>query len=158
MNSAKVNEMSSKYKGTAEEIRALDAFTKFSRAMSSIKTRMDSYQAGGDLTGTQFGVLEMLYHLGALHQSDVGKKLLVSKSNVVAVIDKLEALGLVKRERSVEDRRYIFVHLTPEGQDCIEALLPNHVAAIVATMSYLDAEEQVEFARLCRKLGLGDRG
>lgn len=149
--------MSSKYAGTAEEIRALDAFTKFSRAMGAVSKRMDSHRTGGELTKTQFGVLEALFHLGTLHQNEVGKKLLTSKSNVVSVIDKLEAQGLVKRQRSEEDRRYIYIDLTEKGRNCIQDLLPAHVAAIVETMSYLNADEQEEFASLCRKLGLGDK-
>lgn len=109
----------------------------------------------GDLSDTQFGVLETLYHLGALHQNELGDKLLISKSNVVAVIDKLEQQGFVKRQRSTEDRRYIFIHLTESGKETIEELLPYHMSSIAEQMTCLTPEEQDEFGRLCRKLGLG---
>ena len=106
--------MGTHYKGTAKEILALDTYIKFMRAVDSVKKRIDSHQTAGNLRGSQFGTLEMLFHLGPLHQKEIGAKLLISKSNVVAVIDKLEKRGLVKRQRSAKDRRCIFIHLTPE--------------------------------------------
>ena len=146
--------MGTHYSGTAAEIRALATYIKLLRAVDSVKARIDCHQTAGDLKGTQFGTLEMLFHLGPLHQNAIGEKLLTSKSNVVGVIDKLEKRGLVKRQRSAEDRRLIFVHLTDEGEKIIKELLPTHVAAITEEMSYLTAAEQEELGRLCRKLGL----
>ena len=149
--------MSRHYSCTSEEVQALDTYTKLLRATGSVKARIDAHQTAGDLSDSQFGTLEMLLHLGPLHQKAIGQKLLVSKSNVVAVIDKLEAQGLVKRQRSTEDRRCIFVHLTAKGRDLIQELLPDHAAAIVEEMGCLTVPEQKELGRLCRKLGLKEQ-
>jgi MarR family 2-MHQ and catechol resistance regulon transcriptional repressor len=146
--------MGTHYTGTAEEILALDTYIKLLRATDTVKARISRHQTVGDLTDTQFGTLEMLFHLGPLHQKDIGQKLLISNSNVVAVIDKLEKRGLVNRQRSLEDRRCVFVHISEEGQALASKLLPAHVAAIVKEMSSLSAAEQEVFGRLCRKLGL----
>ena len=145
------------YAGTPEEKQALDAYIKLLRATDSVKARIDCHQTAGDVKGSQFGTLEMLFHLGPLNQNAIGKKLLISRSNVVAVIDKLEKRSLVRRERSREDRRCIFVHLTERGRELIQALLPAHVAAITEEMSCLTITEQAELARLCRKLGLNEK-
>ncbi|MEM7798989.1 MAG: MarR family transcriptional regulator [Chloroflexota bacterium] len=145
--------MSSKYNGSPEEVLALDTFIKLVRANEAVKTRLDKQNTVGELKGTPFGTLEMLYHLGPLNQKEIGEKLLVSKSNVVLVIDKLEKQGLVKRQRSSTDRRMIFVHITPVGRERVDAVLPTHVAAITHEMCRLTADEQREFGRLCRKLG-----
>lgn len=148
--------MSNHYQGTEEEVLALDTFVKYTRSLDSVKSRIDANTTVGDLHGSQFGTLEMLYHLGPLNQKDVGSKLLVSKSNVVSIIDKLEKRGLVQRQRSVEDRRVIFVHLTDDGRALVEEILPGHVAAIAQALSPLTINEQKELGRLCRKLGLGE--
>jgi len=150
--------MPTRYRGVAEEIRALDVFIKLMRATNSVSARVDNHKTTGELSATQFGALEMIYHLGPVNQSEIGKKLLISKSNVVAVVDKLEADELVRRERSLEDRRCVFVHLTEKGRSLISALLPEHVAAITQEMHYLTPDELVELGRLCRKLGLGEKG
>ena len=148
--------MSTKYNGTPEENRALDAFIKFYRAASSLKTRIDRHQPNGTLSESQFGTLEMLLHLGPLNQKAIGEKLLISKSNVVSIIDKLEQRGLVRRQRCQDDRRNIYVHLTDSGRETIQEIMPIHVAAIVEEMGCLTAVEQEELGRLCRKLGLKD--
>ncbi len=75
-------------------------------------------------------IFQRFRHLGPLTQKDIGQKLLVSKSNVVTVIDKLEARRFVKRQRSLEDRRCVFIHLTEEGREEIEQIMPVHVSAI----------------------------
>lgn len=147
--------MGSKYQGTAKEILALDTFIKFARSSEAVKSRIAAKNTVGDLSGAQFGTLEMIYHLGPMNQKDIGQKLLMSKSNMVTVIDKLENRGLVKRQRSIEDRRCVFVHLTQAGTERIEQILPIHVAAITEEMNRLTKAEQKEFGRLCRKLGLG---
>lgn len=148
--------MSNHYQGTAQEKLALDTYVKFVRSFDSMKGRIDGQHTIGDLSPSQFGTLEMLYHLGPLTQKDIGQKLLVSKSNVVTIIDKLEAHGFVKRRRSLEDRRCVFVHLTEEGREKIEEILPVHVGAITEEMSRLSPQEQKELGRLCRKLGRGE--
>lgn len=148
--------MSTKYQGTAEEILALDTFIKFVRAFDTVTARLEEQDTTGDLSGSQFGTLEMLYHLGPMVQKDIGQKLLISKSNVVTIIDKLEERGFVRRQRSLEDRRCVFVHLAEDGREEVEQILPVHVGAITCEMNFLTPAEQKEFGRLCRKLGLGE--
>jgi len=46
------------------------------------------------------------------------------------------------------------VELTGEGRRRIADFFPRHAAAITREMATLEADEQEELARLCRKLGL----
>ena len=147
--------MNKHYQGTPQERLALDTYIKLVRAIEAVKGRIDVQNTTGDLYGAQFGTLEMLYHLGPLNQKQIGEKLLMSKSNIVSVVDKLEKKQLVKRHRSTEDRRCVFVHLTDNGREVITQLLPFHVETITHEMNRLTAAEQTELGRLCRKLGLG---
>ena len=146
--------MGTHFLGTPEQKRALDAYIKLLRATDSVKSRVGEHQTTSEIGETQFGTLEMLYHLGPLNQKQIGEKLLISKSNVVAVIDRLEKQKLVRRERCEEDRRHVFVHLTEAGEALVDKILPIHVSVITEEMSYLTNVELVELGRLCRKLGL----
>jgi MarR family 2-MHQ and catechol resistance regulon transcriptional repressor len=77
------------------------------------------------------------------------------------VLDNLEKAGLVRRERSLEDRRMVRIFLTEAGQALIEEVLPAHVNAIFTELCVLTADEQQTLGKLCRKLGLPaqeDRG
>ncbi|MBN1919734.1 MAG: MarR family transcriptional regulator [Anaerolineae bacterium] len=141
------------YEGTPEALQALDAYVKLSRALNALEARLSECHAYGDLTASQFGVLEALYHLGPLCQGDLSAKLLKSGGNLTFVVDNLVRLGLVERERVAGDRRRVLVTLTEAGRERIARLFPLHVQHIVAEFSVLSPEEQLTLAGLCRKLG-----
>jgi MarR family transcriptional regulator, 2-MHQ and catechol-resistance regulon repressor len=147
--------MPSHYSGTRAELRTLDTFIKLTRCTNSLLGRLAERNTVGDLTWSQFAVLEALYHLGSLTQGDVSTKVLKSGSNMTMVIDNLERDGLVRRERHDKDRRVIYVHLTEAGKRKIEAVLPDHVAALVEEFSVLTVKEQEMLGELCKKLGKG---
>lgn len=147
--------MGTHYVGTEEDVRALNAFIKLKRAMSSVQAVLQTQMTALGLTEGQFGALEALYHLGPMCQRALGEKLLTSGGNITMVVDNLEKRGLVRRERSAVDRRLIGVHLTDEGRTLIEQLFPQHLSQIVAVFSALEPDEQDELARLSKKLGLG---
>jgi len=147
--------MGTHYQGTIREIRALDAYIKLSRAADSISARINAHLAGINLTISQFGVLEALYHLGPLHQHELADKILKSSGNITHVIDNLQKRELVERRRDTHDRRYITVHLTQSGHDLIADFFPTHVQRVVEEFAVLSAEEQQLLAQLSKKLGLG---
>ena len=145
--------MPTHYQGKPDAVRALDTFVKLIRATDSVTMRLAHRHTFGNLTISQFGVLEALYHLGALCQSELSSKLLKSGGNLTLVVNNLVKQDLVRRERDPEDRRRVVVSLTDEGEACIAKIFPQHVADIVAEFDVLSPEEQVELGRLCRKLG-----
>lgn len=148
--------MPTHFTGTPQEISALNTFIKLTRASESLLTRLYRGGTQGDLTPSQFAVMEVLYHLGPMCQSDIGSKLLKSSGNITLVIDNLEKRSLVRRQRDDNDRRMVQVQLTDTGRTMISQLFPAHLAAIVEELSVLDLEEQEILGRLCRKLGSQD--
>jgi len=150
--------MGTKYKGSDQEVRALDSYIKLVRATEAVNARTSQHFTAAGLTVSQFGVLEALYHGGPLCQRDLAKKILKSTGNITMVIDNLEKRQLVQRERDAEDRRFITIKLTGAGRELISSIFPRQVAAILAEMESLTAAEQEELGRLCRKLGLRGGG
>ena len=136
-------------------MRTLDTFIKLTRCSNSLLARLAERNTVGDLTWSQLAVLEALYHLGPLTQSEISIKVLKSGINMTTVIDNLERDGLVRRERDTKDRRVIHVHLTEAGNGKIETVLPGHVAALVEEFGILTATEQETLGELCKKLGKG---
>ncbi len=145
--------MGTRYNGTKDEVRALNTYVKLNRANESISTRIHHHLDIANLTVSQFGVLEALFHLGPLSQRDLAQKLLKSGGNITMVIDNLEKRQLVKRDRQTDDRRFITVCLTEKGRQLITEVFPRHVAAVMEEMSILTDSEQEELSRLCRRLG-----
>ena len=147
--------MPTHFTGSRAEMRTLNTFIKLTRCTNSVLARLAERGTVGDLTYSQFAVLEALYHLGHMTQGEISLKVLKSGSNMTTVIDNLERDGLVRRERDEKDRRVIHVHLTEAGTSKVEALLPGHVAALVEEFGILSANEQQSLGDLCRKLGKG---
>ncbi len=142
----------------ASSYPALNCYTKLMRAAESVTVRVGRTMSAAGLTISQFGVLEALHHKGPLCQRDIAAKILKSTGNITLVIDNLEKQGLVKRERISEDRRYLTVRLTGEGEKLIGTAFANVEAAIVAEMDALTGDEQETLGRLCKKLGLREGG
>ena len=147
--------MPTHYSGTRAEMRTLDTFIKLTRCTNTLQGRLAERNTIGDLTWSQFAVLEALYHLGHMTQGEISAKVLKSGSNMTTVIDNLERDGFVRRERDANDRRVIHVHLTEAGSGKIEAVLPGHIAALVDEFKVLSASEQQTLGELCKKLGKG---
>ncbi len=149
--------MPTHYSGSSAETRTLDTFIKLTRCTNSLLGRLAERNSIGELTYSQFAVLEALYHIGPMTAGEVSQKILKSGGNLTLVIDNLERDGLVRRERDGKDRRVIHVHLTEAGKGKVEAVLPGHVAALVDEFKVLSAGEQRTLGELCRKLGRGRR-
>ncbi|GAB1488202.1 MarR family transcriptional regulator [Opitutaceae bacterium] len=146
--------MRTNFKGSPDEVTALDAYIKLMRAADSITSRAHALLPKG-LTLAQFGVLEVLLHRGPLCQSEIAAKVLKSAGNLTLVVDNLERDGHVVRERDPSDRRYVTVKLTPEGDAFIRELFPKVAASIAREFSVLTLDEQVTLASLCKKAGIG---
>ena len=146
--------MKRKFIGTKSDAIALSTFVKLMRATDAVNQSTHKHLMEVNLTISQFGILEALYHLGPMCQRDIAKKILKSTANITTVIDNLEKRGLVKRKRSKDDRRYINLHLTNTGLKLIERVLPDHFQGIVDRLQLLTTEEQKQLASLCKKLGV----
>ena len=147
--------MPTRYRGDEREIRALNAFITLMRAAEAVASSVNEGLAARRLTPSQFGVLEALLHLGPLCQGDLASKLLRSGASVTSVVEGLEKRGLLVRQRTEEDKRFVRVALTGKGRKLVAELFPGHAKAIARRFSVLRPAEQDELRRLCRKLGVG---
>jgi DNA-binding MarR family transcriptional regulator len=70
-----------------------------------------------DLTPTQYNVLRILRGAGqqGVSCSEVSERLVTKDSDITRLLDRLEARGLISRERETHDRRRITTRITDEG-------------------------------------------
>ena len=134
--------------------RPLNTYTKLMRAAESVTSRVSRSMTAAELTISQFGVLEALFHQGPLCQRDIAAKILKSTGNITMVIDNLERRGLVKRLRDSHDRRFLTVRLTDVGMELVEKAFRSVESAIVQEMAALSEHELEQLGALCKKLGL----
>ena len=147
--------MATKYQGGRREELALTTFIRLTRSVDSVMDRtFRRAPLPEGMTLTQFGVLEALFHVGPLCQSELGKKILKTKGNISMVVDHLAGQGFVGRRRNQDDRRYQEVYLTRAGREAISEYFPRYAEALAEEFSVLSLEEQERLGTLCRRLGL----
>ena len=82
---------------------------------------------------------------GRLLHNEIGSKILLSKSNVTRVVDRLEKEALVRREDCPGDRRSAFVVITQAGRDLQERMWTDYRASLAKRigerLSFDDAKQ-----------------
>jgi MarR family transcriptional regulator, lower aerobic nicotinate degradation pathway regulator len=99
-----------------------------------------------------FSVLVALAENGPASQADLGRRLWIDRSDMVAVINDLERDGLVARVRDEHDRRRNVVRITPAGKRALDRLEAQVEEAQAALLAPLSAAERRELLRLLARL------
>src|SRR4051812_38974139 len=117
-------------KPSAAQGRALKLFVVLARAMNAVRGRVEAHVDTHDLTHTEFGIMEALYHKGPLLLGDVQKKILLSSGGVTYTVDRLAEKGLVERRECPTDRRARYAALTARGTALMREVFPTHAEQI----------------------------
>lgn len=109
------------------------------------------------LSGAKFRALVQLRMAGdtGLSQSDLGKKLQVSRANITGLVERLEKDGLVVRNSHPSDKRAFRICLTARAEELIGAYLPVHNDFVHRAVSSLSTEEKETLVALLEKLKNG---
>lgn len=75
------------------------------------------------LTYTQYIVLLVLWEEDHITVSDLGKRLLLDSGTLTPLLKKLEAAGILTRDRSKNDERTVIVSLTEAGMQLQKSFL-----------------------------------
>lgn len=84
------------------------------------------------ITPTQYNVLRILRGAGAkgLCRSEVMERMIARVPDATRLLDRMESVDLIVRERSSEDRRFVTTRVTSEGLDLLarldEAIMELH--------------------------------
>jgi DNA-binding MarR family transcriptional regulator len=77
-------------------------------------------------TESQFDIIATLGNTQGMTCKELGEKTLITKGTLTGVLDRLEAKGLIQRERG-DDRRQLFIKLTAEGEAQFASAFPEVV-------------------------------
>src|ERR1700741_893663 len=104
------------------------------------------------LTPSQYNVLRILRGEGKpLPILEVADRMLAAVPGITGLIDRLEGMGLLARERSTEDRRVVFAAITPKGLDLLARLAEPEAALHKRLIGHLSPAELRELSRLLEK-------
>ncbi len=113
------------------------------RAVARLARQLEVALADVDLSASQYRMLLFLDEVGAAAASALAGRLDVTRPSVTALVDGLEARGLVTRQPGTTDRRRVEVALSADGQDVLaaaDAAVARRLAGIAAELSASRAE------------------
>jgi MarR family transcriptional regulator, 2-MHQ and catechol-resistance regulon repressor len=80
------------------------------------------------LTHAQFDIIATLGNTPGMTYKELGDKTLITKGTLTGVIERLEAKGLVERNRCNDDKRSFYVRLSAAGEKVFDEVFPIVVA------------------------------
>lgn len=105
-------------------IRPQDLTTAVLRTADVLRRRVAAVLAPHGITSQQYNVLRILRGADpqALPTLEVGARMIEQTPGITRLLDRLEAAGLVRRERSDDDRRLVECRITAAGRKLLARL------------------------------------
>ena len=145
---------------TADSDLLLRAWSSFlsahALAVRAVEERLKG--AGAPPLGWYDVLLELDRAGGTLRVGDLAGRAVIEPYNMTRLLDRLEKEGLIRRERSPDDRRSVVAVLTPEGAALRRRTWPAYQRAILEVLRPLAGKDADALARALRAVVAGLRG
>ncbi len=129
--------------------RSYEALRRIARALDVHSRKLYREYS---LTSPQMLCLHTLKREGMQILSALAARLHLGVSTTNGIIDRLEAKGLVRRNRSREDQRKVLITITLDGEELLDRV-PELMRDIYAqAFARLEPEERSAFSRILDKL------
>jgi DNA-binding MarR family transcriptional regulator len=121
-----------------------------------LKKRAREFFSHYGITDVQFNLMELLYYQSeektGLTQAELSRMLLVNRSNVTSLIDRMERAKLVIRVDVPGDRRYNAIRLTNKGRKMIEDVEGKYMDEVKRVMAVLGKSEMAALIRTLERI------
>ena len=129
-------------------------FESYLRVTQHMSQQFRAHFAQLNLTFPQALVLNVLGEEGAVPISLLAERTGSANSTVSGIVDRLEKLGLARRQRSESDRRVIYVYTTPEYARMRSQVAMDVQECFTQTLNTLSPEDRQLVALALEKLEL----
>lgn len=132
------------------------AWQMFFEAHAAVCARLEAaLQARHGLSLRWYDVLLQLHAApgGRLTMRDLGRAVVISKSGLTGLVDRMQRAGLVERGGDPDDRRVVHVALTPAGADAYRRARADHRADVAERfLRHVSADEAAAIERALRRV------
>jgi DNA-binding MarR family transcriptional regulator len=134
------------------DLGRLDGLLGFHLRMASAAVARDFAAAmvDLDLTQKQFAVLELIAVNGEVSQVDIAQALGTDRATMMAIVDRLDARGLVGRRRSKRDGRRQHLSVSAAGESLLaeaRARIERHEARYWQQLGAADGKRLLDLLR-----------
>ncbi|HEY8584713.1 MAG TPA: MarR family transcriptional regulator [Capillimicrobium sp.] len=137
------------------DIATMGEVARLLHVAALVERRIDALAAEHGLDRGQGDVLFALRRSGPpyrLSPKDLTAALLVTSGTMTNRLDRLEAMGLIRRLPNPDDRRGVLIELTDEARALVERGVETHVAREQEMLAPLTAAERRQLDAVLRKL------
>ena len=121
-----------------------------------LKKRARQFFRKYGVTDVQFNLLELLYYQApenvGLTQGELSRMLLVNRSNMTSLIDRMEKAHLVTRFDVPGDRRYNAIRLTSQGKKILLGVEHEYIEEVKKIMGVLSKSEMEVLTRAMERI------
>lgn len=122
------------------------------RTSSMLSNAIDQELASYELTHQQFSILVILSQLKCETAADLARETCGDTGAITRMLDRLEAKDMIRRVRSLEDRRIVNIELTPAGKSCAEKMPVVAINVINRHLQGFDTQELETMKQFLRRL------
>lgn len=132
---------------------AQEAALSLFRTSDQLHLRFERLFKKHGLTHSQYNVLRILRGAGGpLPILEIASRTITVVPGITGLIDRLEKCGLVRRERSTQDRRVVYVAITPKAVELLAEIDQPLAEAHEEYLAGLSRREQEELIRFLAKV------
>lgn len=138
--------------------KAQEATVAILRTADVVRRRLAAVVEAHGITLQQHNVLRILRGArpGPLAAQEIGDRLIEQTPGVTRLLDRLEAKGWVRRERSSEDRRLVLTWITDSGMHLLSGMDAEVDLVDDAAVSGLDGEQMDQLLELLHRVRTDD--
>ncbi len=123
-------------------------------AYSHIEKEISEHLRPFNLTPAKFNAMMVIKHAGrekGLSQIDIGRRLIVTASNMTRLLDKLEKEGYIERFAREGDRRVKLIKISKKGSDVLDKVWPGYHKQMANIANLLNRDELMKISNLLLK-------
>lgn len=135
------------------ELLEQEACLNLFRTSDLLQNRMGKFMREFGLTPSQYNILRILRGEGKpLPSLEIASRMIQVVPAITGLVDRLEAQNLVVRKRCNEDRRVVFIEITPAGLELLTKIDQPLYEAHKQVLSMLSEDEMRTLTRLLEKI------
>jgi DNA-binding MarR family transcriptional regulator len=123
-------------------------------ACDFLRRRVEKLCSEHEITSAQYNVLRILrgiYPEGH-PRCEIASRMVEKSPDITRLVDRLEAQGLVQRDRSRDDRRLSLTRITARGLDLLKEISPKIDELNRLLAKRLSRRDCIEISRICESI------
>jgi DNA-binding MarR family transcriptional regulator len=120
--------------------------------MRGVLKRHTDEVTSGEITISQYLVMEMLKRKGAMKMTEIALEMGITLPAATGLVDRLHGAKMLDRAYDKEDRRVVLIHLTPKGQKLFLRVSREREKMINHIFGKITEEERQTYLKILRKI------